>query len=285
VLCAALRARGRQLGVLYLARGAEQQPFTRDDLRLADLLALSLSPSLEGLQQVFAREQQQSLQILATLTQVINLHSEAGSGHPQRVTDYALLLGQELGVSATERYHLQVGVPLHDLPVIAVPDAILNKPGPLTAEEAAEVRAHFLRGAALFETVPSLIPLLPIVRSYRERWDGSGYPDGLAGVQIPLLGRIVGLADAFDAMTTDRPYRQALSMDEAFAELRRKAGTQFDPGCVEAFLRARPAVEDVIGKRQSLTQTVSRDALDAARRSIGFGPGQRLAPPRPQMRR
>jgi HD-GYP domain-containing protein (c-di-GMP phosphodiesterase class II) len=270
ILCALLQARGRPLGVLFLARSADLAPFCEDDLRLAAALALAMAPSLDSMAHLFRRQEELFLQTLTTLTEMLNLRTNRTDGHPQRVTDYSLLLAEELSLSRDHVHHLRVGGPLHDLGTTGVRDAILHKPGPLSPEEIEEVRGHFTRGAALLEAVPSFVPLIPIVRSHREYWDGSGYPDGLAGAQIPLLGRVVAVADAFDAMTTDRPYRKALPLQEAFAEIERRSGTQFDPACVSALLRLRPRIEDYYLQRHLSTQTIPKDALEAIRQTLGL---------------
>jgi HD-GYP domain-containing protein (c-di-GMP phosphodiesterase class II) len=125
---------------------------------------------------------------------------------------------------------------LHDLGKIALPDTILDKPGPLSEAEWEFMRRHTIVAERILLAAPALRPVARLVRSSHERWDGSGYPDELAGEQIPLGARVVAVCDAFDAMISDRPYRQALSDEEALAELRACAGTQFDAEVVEAFI-------------------------------------------------
>jgi HD-GYP domain-containing protein (c-di-GMP phosphodiesterase class II) len=160
--------------------------------------------------------------------------------HNRRVEAYALLLAEKLKLSLEERNVLKIGAGLHDLGKVVIADAVLNKPGKLSPAERELMMQATLKGVSLAETFPDLGPVLPIIRSHQERWDGSGHPDGLSGENIPLLARIVGIANAFDAMTTDQPYRQALSFDQAFAEIRSGAGSQFDPFLVEAFFQLRP---------------------------------------------
>ena len=124
---------------------------------------------------------------------------------------------------------------LHDVGKIAIPDEILHKPGPLEDSEWELMRRHTLIADRILSATPALRPVAQLVRSSHERWDGAGYPDGLSGERIPLGARIIGICDSFDAMTSQRPYQDAMSPREALAELRRCAGTQFDPGLVEEF--------------------------------------------------
>jgi len=114
------------------------------------------------------------------------------------------------------------------------------------------MKSHTLKGAAILESIPELSTLLPIVRSHHERWDGTGYPDNLAGDRIPRPARLVAVADAFDAMTSDRPYRNAMTFDQVFQEYREKCGTHFDPDCVHALLRLRPHLEALLAQEGSL---------------------------------
>jgi GAF domain-containing protein len=281
LLCGLLRSRGRNVGVVYLARARGQEPFGQTDLCRADALALSIGPSVEAFQLQFRHQEEQILQTLTTLTELIHLRASVSAGHPQRVTDYALLLAEELNLPPADRHQLRLGALLHDLGALGVPDAILHKAGPLTPEEVKELRAQFLKGVVLFGSLPSLVPLLPMVRNHREHWDGRGYPDGLAGPQIPLLARVVGLADAFDAMTTERPYRRAMPLDQVFQEVQRLSGTQFDPACVAALLRLRPHLEDLFEQRKHTTRTISQATMEAVRASLPLERGKSARSPAP----
>ncbi len=191
------------------------------------------------------------VQTVTVLAQAVELRDKYTGGHTQRVTTYALLLADRLGLSLQDRRLLQIGVPLHDIGKIGVDDAILRKPGALTVEEFESMRSHTVRGADILASIPDLAAVLPIVRSHHERWDGRGYPDGLAGDAIPLLSRVVAVADAFDAMVSDRPYRKGLPLYKAFAEMAAQAGAQFDPKCVQAFLELRTPIAELLRQRQS----------------------------------
>jgi HD-GYP domain-containing protein (c-di-GMP phosphodiesterase class II) len=137
-----------------------------------------------------------------------------------------------------------MGGMLHDLGKIGVPDAILNKPGPLTKEEFAIMKTHPLLGAKIVENIPFLKPSLPYILYHHERYDGNGYPHGLAGEDIPIEGRLLAVVDTIDAITSDRPYRKGRGIDIAVQQLREHSGTQFDPHIVEICLMVLPGVEE-----------------------------------------
>ncbi|HEX5909823.1 MAG TPA: diguanylate cyclase, partial [Thermoleophilaceae bacterium] len=156
----------------------------------------------------------------------------------EHVTDVAALaarLADELGMPAEERDRIVRAAELHDIGKVAIPDAILNKPGPLNDEEWQFMRRHTLIGERILMAAPALRPVAELVRSSHERWDGQGYPDGLAAEKIPLGARVVTLCDAFEAMVAERPYREAMTEAEALAEIERCSGSQFDPAVVKAF--------------------------------------------------
>ncbi|MBI5104921.1 MAG: HD domain-containing protein [Solirubrobacterales bacterium] len=164
--------------------------------------------------------------------------------HNHDVAALAAAVGRALGLEGDDLEHVRHAAELHDVGKVAIPDAILDKPGPLDDDEWAFMRRHTLIGERILAAAPSLAPVARLVRASHERWDGRGYPDRLAADAIPLGARIVAVCDAFHAMVTDRPYRAGRTEAAALAELRRCAGTQFDPDIVAAFcdvlaLRAR----------------------------------------------
>jgi diguanylate cyclase (GGDEF)-like protein len=158
--------------------------------------------------------------------------------HSEDVTEYSLMIAQQLGLSQDTMRTLRLAGLLHDLGKIAIPDAILRKPSALTDEEFDLMKQHPVYGWLIVSAIPSLSETLPAIRHHHERYDGRGYPDALAGEDIPLLGRLMAVADAYSAMTTDRPYRKGMPPSQAVDQLRKGAGTQFDPVMVEAFLIA-----------------------------------------------
>lgn len=158
--------------------------------------------------------------------------------HSEDVTEYSLMIAQQLGLSQDTMRTLRLAGLLHDLGKIAIPDAILRKPSALTDEEFDLMKQHPVYGWLIVSAIPSLSETLPAIRHHHERYDGRGYPDSLAGEEIPLLGRLMAVADSYSAMTTDRPYRKGMPPSQAVDQLRKGAGTQFDPVMVEAFLIA-----------------------------------------------
>jgi putative nucleotidyltransferase with HDIG domain len=176
-------------------------------------------------------------ELVTTLTRVVCARDPYTGGHSESIADLAAAVAQELGLSPAEVQNLRVAALLHDIGKVAIPDGILHKPGPLEPEEWAVVRKHPDIGARILASARHLWPVIPIVRHHHERWDGRGYPDGLSGEAIPLGARILAVVDAYAAMTDVRPYRTPLPVDLALQELRRCAGTQFDPQIVDAFLR------------------------------------------------
>ena len=158
-------------------------------------------------------------------------------GHVQRVTAYSLLLGKHLGLNRADLATLQMGGLMHDIGKIGVPDAVLQKPGRLNDEEFDLIKRHPVIGRDIIHMIPQLQPIVGLVHYHHERWDGKGYPEGLSGENIPLLARVIAVADTYDAMTSDRPYRPALSHAETMAEIERCAGTQLDPKIAKAFIR------------------------------------------------
>jgi HD-GYP domain-containing protein (c-di-GMP phosphodiesterase class II) len=155
--------------------------------------------------------------------------------HVRRVAGLARGVGTRLGLSAGTLDLVERAARMHDVGKIAIPDSILHKPGPLDDTEWALMSTHTLLGERILRAAPALAGVARVVRSTHERWDGAGYPDGLAGAQIPLAARIVFVCDAFHAMTSDRVYRPAMCARRALAELRAGAGRQFDPAVVAAF--------------------------------------------------
>lgn len=176
---------------------------------------------------------------LKTLSNAIDAKSPWTRGHSERVTKIALEIGKELGLKERELENLEVAGLLHDIGKLGTYEDVLNKPGKLTDEELNLVRQHPVKGAQILEPIKQLKDIIPAVKYHQEFFDGSGYPEGIKGEDIPLMARILGVADTVDAMGADRPYRKGKPMEEIVAELKRCSGTQFDPKIVEVFLRKK----------------------------------------------
>ena len=216
-------------------------------LRKAPLLAFAmmreLSNRLRGtgtlmVSQLEHKNAQLAQAYLDTLNAVVNTleaRDPYTRGHTERVTRLAKALARKMGLSEEDLFTIEIGALLHDVGKIGVPDAILHKPGPLEAEEMAKIREHPSKGRHILSNIAYLERAIPCVLHHHERYDGKGYPEGIAGAGIPLPGRIISVADAFDAMTSDRPYRRKRDPESAVAELIRHSGRQFDPDVVAAF--------------------------------------------------
>lgn len=242
IICVLLRTPRTRLGVLHLDRGPGQKPFSLDDHKLADALAAQVSIGIEAAQ-LLKQQRTRFLEVIHTLAQIIEVRDDYTGGHTRRVTRYSEILGKALELPHDQMDLISLGTPLHDIGKIGVDDAILRKPGILTLGEMVKMREHTTIGAQILGTIPDLATVIPIVRNHHERFDGKGYPDGLAGEAIPRLARVVAIADAFDAMTTDRPYRPAMTPDQAFAEVLHLSGSQFDPKIAKVFLNIRDKIE------------------------------------------
>jgi len=207
-----------------------------------------LALPLVGLLSVFARERRVRIDhelelrdayrgTAFLLGDVVEADDSYTGIHSRDVVELTLKVAEQLELSTRERRDAEFVALLHDVGKVRVPNSIINKPGPLTAEERAVMERHTIEGERLLHRVGGLLGEIGrVIRSCHERWDGKGYPDGIAGEQIPLLARIVSCCDAFNAMTSDRSYRQAMPQHEAVAELRRGRGTQFDPLVVDALI-------------------------------------------------
>jgi putative nucleotidyltransferase with HDIG domain len=187
-------------------------------------------------------------QTLWSLVAALDAREHETSDHSQRVVRYTLAVARRLGIAEKDLPDIGRGALLHDIGKIGVPDAILLKPARLTAEEWAEMRKHPQIGFNILQAVDFLEVPGQIVLCHQERFDGGGYPRGLAGEAIPVGARIFAIADTFDAMTTNRPYRKAVTREAARAEIAKHMGTQFDPRCADAFLSMKPDELDVLAR-------------------------------------
>lgn len=250
-LCVPLLANQQVLGVLNIRTKADGSDFTQQDLELAGQLANIAAAAIENaslhdeLQALF-------LSTVSAMANSIDARDPYTKGHSERVTAYAVMIAEELKLHPDELERLRYAGLLHDIGKIRIRDHILHKPGRLTDAEFTEMMKHPQYGVEIMEPVKAFERILPAMLHHHERFDGRGYPHGLAGFDIPLSARILCVADCFDAMTSDRPYRKGMPVGEAVSELAKNKSTQFDPQLVEIFLGLvdRGMVEPVLAAYQ-----------------------------------
>jgi HD-GYP domain-containing protein (c-di-GMP phosphodiesterase class II) len=237
ILCVPLRSRERIVGALQLLNKRGGETFSEDDLELATILGNQIAIAVDNAR-LYQERHRTFINTAKALASAIEKRDKYTGGHTRRVVDYSLAVGRAMGLSPEECNQLEVAAILHDIGKIGVSDDVLNKGGELTDDEFEQMRKHPLVGAEIIEHVPQLQGVVAGILYHHERLDGQGYPMGLAGGDIPLMARIIAVADAFDAMTTDRPYRGGLSADQAIHELEKGLGTQFDRAAVAALVNA-----------------------------------------------
>jgi putative two-component system response regulator len=190
------------------------------------------------------REAQVLFEAIKALASAVDAKDPYTARHSMRVTRLSMLLADAMGLSSDEKYFLELSAWMHDVGKIGVPDHILIKPSRLTPEEFEVMKIHSVKGGEIVGQIEELIRVADVIRHHHERLDGRGYPDGLRGEAIPLLSRVIFIADTFEAMTTDRSYRRGLTREHAFAELCSHAGSQFDPDLVELFVSKIESLPD-----------------------------------------
>ena len=240
-LCAPLWAGDRLWGAINL-EDAREGAFDDDDAALVRTVADQVSATLRSAH-LYASVEQAYLDTAEALAAALEAKDSYTAHHSRSIADNAEAVGRTLGMEPADLRTLRFGAAFHDIGKLAVPGTILNKPGRLTDEERARVEQHTVIGEQILGPIDFLSAVRPLVRHGHERWDGGGYPDGIAGEEIPLGARIIFACDAYDAMTTNRPYRSALSPAEAMVELASHAGTQFDPTVVSALLEVLAQAE------------------------------------------
>jgi len=234
-MCTPLTHQDERLGVIYVDTRGTTNAFVKGDLELLVALAGPAAIAIRNAQylQRLERSYQDTLNAIANS---VEMRDHYTVGHTWRVTNFAVEVAKKLGWSEEKLQDCKMGGVLHDVGKIAVDDSILRKPGKLSKDEFAKMKIHPERGARMLRDIERLKPLIPYCLYHHERFDGKGYPFGLAGENIPLEGRVIAVADAFDAMTSNRPYRKALDPAEAIEEIKTCKGTQFDPAVADAII-------------------------------------------------
>lgn len=233
-----LIVKGEPVGILSV--GAKRAAaFTAENLSTLEKLAFQIGIALENTKLLTDR-QELFFNMVRTLSHAIDAKSPWTNEHSERVTEYALFIGREMGFNRKMLDDLKIAGLFHDIGKIATYDELLNKPARLTDDEYIIVKQHTLRGEEILQPLKQLRHITPWIRSHHEYYDGTGYPDGLKGEDIPLNARILAVADAFDSMTSERPYRETPGIENAVVELKKCSGTQFDPRIVEVFLKTLP---------------------------------------------
>ena len=234
-LCVPLVIKGKVIGVLNVSRAESVEAFSRENLKIVASFAGQLAVAIENAR-LYVDLENTFLGTIGALAAAVDAKDPYTYGHSNEVTDYTLAIADELKTPAADRETLRIAALLHDIGKIGIDGTILNKPGKLTDDEFEVIRSHPDIAANILGSLDFLSAVVPLVHHHHEHWDGRGYPGGLAGELIPRGARIISVADAFNAMTSDRPYRKALSRETAARELIDNSGTQFDPEIVSAFL-------------------------------------------------
>jgi putative nucleotidyltransferase with HDIG domain len=224
------------IGVLNLRRMSSATSFTQQNMSVVTAFASQLAMAIENAQ-LYSDLEGYFLGTITALAAAVDAKDPYTFGHSSEVTDATLAIAEEMGLDDKETETLRMAAILHDIGKIGIDGAILNKEGPLDEEERASINRHPIIGANILSSLDFLEDVVPIVLHHHERFDGTGYPDGIAGESIPLGARIITVADSYDAMTSDRTYRRAMPVAKALGELTSNVGSQFDPDVVAAFLR------------------------------------------------
>jgi response regulator RpfG family c-di-GMP phosphodiesterase len=230
-----LKTPTKTLGILNLVRKQGQQEFSNLDLEILNVLASQASISIENVK-LYQNIRDNYLKTIRGFALAVEAKDRYTHGHSENVMKYTTVLARRMGLPDHEIEQVKSAGLLHDIGKIGISDTILNKPGKLTIEEFEEIKKHPELGARIIADVPFLKSLVPLVLHHHEFYDGSGYPEGIRGEQIPFGARILGVCDSYEAMTSDRPYRKAMSNEVAIKILNENKNRQFDPAIVDAFV-------------------------------------------------
>jgi putative nucleotidyltransferase with HDIG domain len=234
-LCVPLMSSEGTIGSITIGSSDTRYRFNSDDVRLLSTIANHATIAIDNIE-LFTSLQEAYLATVRSLAAAVDAKDSYTRGHSERVATYAIMIAERMGLSHEQRIALEMAAYLHDIGKIGVREEILLKPGDLDELEMAQMRHHPLIGANILKPVAFPWAITPVVRHHHESYDGTGYPAGLRGEEIPLLARILTVADSFEAMTSSRPYREGMNPGDAVAELNKCAGKQFDPKVVEVFV-------------------------------------------------
>jgi HD-GYP domain-containing protein (c-di-GMP phosphodiesterase class II) len=237
IICVPVKVKEKTIGVLEAINKQKKERFNKEDLSLLTSLADQVAIALDN-SRLYQELEEMFFQTAESLADAIEKRDPYTGGHTQRVTLYSQAIAKFLQLQPLERKWLKIASALHDIGKIGIEDHILKKPERLSPEEFDRIKRHSDMGAEIIEHIRPLRESIPGVKYHHEQVNGKGYPDGLRGGEIPLLAKIVAVADTYDAMTTERPYRKAMDKEEAVEELKRCSGTQLDKEVVEAFIQA-----------------------------------------------
>lgn len=235
-LCVPLKVKDAKLGVLSVSDKLSGEAFDDSDLDMLVTLASQIAITLNNAK-LYEELEASYLAAVRALANSLDAKDAYTAGHSERVAWYSVEIGREMNLAAMDLKNLHIGALLHDIGKIGISESIINKSTRLTEDEFKLIKTHPARGAAIIEPAKFLKEKIPLIKYHHERYDGKGYPDGLAADSIPKLARIVCVADSFDAMTSKRAYRDNIGQEAAVTELKRCSGSQFDPSVVEAFLK------------------------------------------------
>jgi putative nucleotidyltransferase with HDIG domain len=245
ILCAPLQIKNELIGVLYVDNRAHSGIFQEHELELiraySDQAAVAIDNAqlFDGLQASNKELQEAYKATLEGWVHALDLRDKETEGHTQRVTRLTERLARSMGINEGDIIHITRGALLHDIGKMGIPDSILLKPGPLTIEERELINQHPVYAYNMLKRIDFLLPAIDIPHYHHEKWDGSGYPDGLRGESIPFAARIFPVIDVWDALTSDRPYRKGLPPEEVREHIKSDSGRHFDPQVVEAFMEMK----------------------------------------------
>ncbi len=235
-MCAPLITRKKVLGIIYVDSTREFVGFSKNDLSLLSAMAMKAGVTVENAR-LYDDLRGLFYNTVETLIRALQARDPYTSGHSTRVSRYCLLIADKLKFNNKLKHSVYLASMLHDIGKIGISDTLLLRPGKLSDEEMEIIREHPQLGASMIQVLGEMHPIVPLILHHHEAYDGTGYPAGIKGENIPLISRIIAVADAFDAMTSDRPYRERCSKHEAIAELKNCAGRKYDPRIVQIFLK------------------------------------------------